>query len=1007
MKRLFFAFILSLACAHIALADLYVREGASGTTCADWGSNACASAATAEALIARGQTIWVADGNYGIVTFDVMNSGTTRITVKKATISAHGTSTGWLDTYGDGVGVWTKTTFLSDYWTFDGVTGGGPGSWTSGHGFQFVHASDNTDGVFVDLFGDPRDHITFRHTYFHETGTVTGIDHGYTAFQSGNVGSGNLTNFISEYNYFDNLGGLPYAFRSGTGNLFQYNYSGLMCGVASGPATNHCEMFVFWAMNDSDFRYNYALTCTGGGCSGTIEHNDSDGHILPENTDGMRFYGNVFVGGKPINCTGTMTVATNWVTVQNTFINIAGAGFPNTECALSGITYNNIVLTNSQAYALSGTHNYNILQAPSVSCDMKLASFESAYHFYPTFCDSAVANFTSSIFANFSGVTPEDFRLNQHLVSSLQYNATKSSAGYDICTLLTCDSTHPYNVDMLGHTFGVDGTWDRGAFQYIAPQNQYYFSLSTNTPPGNDSNPGSIGAPFLTPQHCVNVLIAGDTCNGRAGTYNLRPSGPENDLNIGPGYTNSGTSWTNPITLKAYNGETVVLQQNGYDIIANLHGTAAAMYWIFDGLIFDGSTGPAFRACNASIGGLIAGGANYFRIQNSEIKNGKSQGALLTSDDSFEITNTNVHDNGTLAFVNCDGISIQLHGLYWYGKHLTVDGGNWYSNAGFAFHIFSSGACSPPIPCDGYNTVRNTRIYSNNPYPGGNGGGLLMSVGPSNIAYNNVIYNNIGTGIDIDFRATANAAYNNTVYGNTGGISVGPSGQGDVYDTVLQNNIVYSNGTGITDQGNATTATNNFTANPDFTNAGSSDFTLLITSGARAFALNKTALGIAELDNDIAGNARGAVGNWDAGAYKYVTTCTTPDHLDFTSQPSSALVGATLGTVSVSIKDSGGNVCTGATTSITLSKESGATWNAIVSGSNLTKSAVSGVATWTDLDVTPTPGVGSLHAAASGLTAATSSSFTVTASGTQASPLISPLMLSPVFNSPLMRSGVR
>lgn len=105
----------------------------------------------------------------------------------------------------------------------------------------------------------------------------------------------------------------------------------------------------------------------------------------------------------------------------------------------------------------------------------------------------------------------------------------------------------------------------------------------------------------------------------------------------------------------------------------------------------------------------------------------------------------------------------------------------------------------------------------------------------------------------------------------------------------------------------------------------------------------------------------------------------TPDHLTFTSQPSSAITGASLGTVSVAIVDAGGSTCTNETTSITLSKNGSSTWGTLNSGSSLTKAAVSGVATWTDLSVTGATGSGPINAAASGLTGVTSNSFVISA----------------------------
>lgn len=70
----------------------------------------------------------------------------------------------------------------------------------------------------------------------------------------------------------------------------------------------------------------------------------------------------------------------------------------------------------------------------------------------------------------------------------------------------------------------------------------YYVSKS-----GNDSNDGSVSAPFLTLQKAAETLVAGDTCYIREGVYEetLQP-------------TNSGTSEA-PITFTAFPGEDVVI----------------------------------------------------------------------------------------------------------------------------------------------------------------------------------------------------------------------------------------------------------------------------------------------------------------------------------------------------------------------------------------------------------------------------------------------------------------
>lgn len=97
----------------------YVRAGATGNgSGADW-SNAYPAM---PASLVRGDTYYVADGNYGAYTFDDATSGTTPITIKKATASDHGSGTGWLASHGDGQALFADLTFRTGYYILDGRT---------------------------------------------------------------------------------------------------------------------------------------------------------------------------------------------------------------------------------------------------------------------------------------------------------------------------------------------------------------------------------------------------------------------------------------------------------------------------------------------------------------------------------------------------------------------------------------------------------------------------------------------------------------------------------------------------------------------------------------------------------------------------------------------------------------------------------------------------------------------------------------------------------------------
>ena len=109
----------------------------------------------------RGKVNRVADGAYGTRTISTATSSTTTITIAKATVADHGTSTGWVDTMGRSH---RQATFIggvninTSYVAFDGQTGGGPGNWeTTGHG---LYVFDDDDVMYCD----PGTHdITVKH----------------------------------------------------------------------------------------------------------------------------------------------------------------------------------------------------------------------------------------------------------------------------------------------------------------------------------------------------------------------------------------------------------------------------------------------------------------------------------------------------------------------------------------------------------------------------------------------------------------------------------------------------------------------------------------------------------------------------------------------------------------------------------------------------------------------------------------------------------------------------
>src|SRR5262245_9960513 len=115
-------------------------------------------------------------------------------------------------------------------------------------------------------------------------------------------------------------------------------------------------------------------------------------------------------------------------------------------------------------------------------------------------------------------------------------------------------TTHAIGHDFLASTYYVDGAG------------------------GDDSNAGTLLKPFESINLGPQLLIPGDTLYLRAGTYS------EPLINNIP----SGSSWSAPVTLAAYSGETVTLKPPaGTDRVLHFDGSSTQFISI-EGLILDG-----------------------------------------------------------------------------------------------------------------------------------------------------------------------------------------------------------------------------------------------------------------------------------------------------------------------------------------------------------------------------------------------------------------------------------
>lgn len=389
----------------------------------------------------RGNNYYLKSGTY--TTSKILNtptSGNTFINIIKATEEDHGPTTGWVSEYGAAPAVFSSVSLSiqTSYWQIDGNRGGGPNNWQSNHGIHFVsNVGTNIDYISLGNV----DFIILKSISFYQVGNIVNPSRCNAIYAPGTI-----NNCIFEKLYIDNITGLPFFLRFGSGNIIQYNYTGDICGMSDFDVNQHCEALVMHGMNDMHFRWNYISECPSSG--GFVKNSTPS-------TDSIRIYGNIFERGFPINCnTGACN---NWRIFNNTFHHFGGGPVGGDGQVVNLLFYNNLMYSASTIGFLIGTHDYNWFSAISQPrCNMSPSSYENILKRYPVDCDVISEN--SDPFVNSIGHTPNDFRLAE--------NAKVIDKGYNICLLDSCTGEKKYHIDILGNIRPLGIGWDIGALEF-------------------------------------------------------------------------------------------------------------------------------------------------------------------------------------------------------------------------------------------------------------------------------------------------------------------------------------------------------------------------------------------------------------------------------------------------------------------------------------------------------------------------------------------------------------
>lgn len=410
-----------------------IRSGASGTGSGDDWTNAYPSFSAAS--FTRGNTYYVADGAYSGVTLSTAVSGTTVITIKKATIADHGTSTGWSDTFGDGQAEFSSGfTFSTSYWTLDGSTGGGPGQWESNFGFFGNMPASGGQDSFFD-FSPNVSNLTVQHWDVYARGRDYGFDTDIFIILDP------VTTLTIRYCLLRDTSRTMILTwpASCNGILIEY------CKFARNGPLEHREAWSAGPDDNVTVRYNLFEDCFGTAII-AIVNNFGD-------AANWEIYGNIMYH------TGTITdaiintgilvnrydtgpspavqvSATNWKVYNNNFVNIRNGSLTtaiDAEQFTNYTVYNNIWYNNNGTTGANGTTgDYN-------------------WFFGNDSNNTSGANDVIGTSNPFQDITPW-LTGNWSLKSPL--------AGLNIGA--------PYNTDLSGATRGADGVWDRGAMEFAA-----------------------------------------------------------------------------------------------------------------------------------------------------------------------------------------------------------------------------------------------------------------------------------------------------------------------------------------------------------------------------------------------------------------------------------------------------------------------------------------------------------------------------------------------------------
>lgn len=473
-------------------------------------------------ILTRGDTYYIADGNYPSYTVDDDVSGTLVITIKKATGIDHGTVTGWDSSYGDGQAFFAAPfNILTSYITFDGVTG--LGSNYGSYGFEVTKPDCvSIFSQFIPLSGTM-------------SGTTTSLSETVLTDSSQ---SWTVNNLQSKYLKITHAGVIKYyVIRSNTATTLTVANCNTMSsdGFQVGDSyeivrTNGIQLigapgigYYALTMNDVTISHVALVNCgasyaaypqvgiysyPAAGTNMKITNNyfsDSSSNILTRNWSGDisdNYFNNNFSGcdwephGQQISPQGSnvnlynnifkdstvyvlgihLTGSTNWKVYNNIVIggNNIDSIFGSADALLTDVVTSSYFHHNTMINVVVGGRGLVHIGNLSNPTNDKSFAYNNLFyncsnvHFNNVGYPNNIVH-THNVYYSSTGNYDAEGGTAQvgtgdPFVDSAKYKLTLKNPTQPGKTL-----TSPFDIDRNGYIRGLDGSWDRGAYEFKRP----------------------------------------------------------------------------------------------------------------------------------------------------------------------------------------------------------------------------------------------------------------------------------------------------------------------------------------------------------------------------------------------------------------------------------------------------------------------------------------------------------------------------------------------------------